>query len=321
MVELWYDKLDDPAIEKELASMLEEEKQLLRSDIWKTIGNQLPPKVKSEVSPGETPVHANWSKGQLGTPIFLKIAACFLLVIASLAGARYWYQQPGAPIAVNQGEQQWQEVISPKGQKAIVTLADGSRVYLNAESKLIYPTAFVAERREVVLEGEAFFEVKKDPKKPFSVQSGELMTIVLGTSFNVKAYRESKYTQVVVLSGRVTVKRLKQETAPEKNLLLRPNEQLTYDNASREIKKEVVVASQVAGWKNGILLLQNASFEESVRVLERWYGVKIMFETERLRHRKVAASFERATLKHVLKTLSLGLNFSYVVQGDTVRIK
>lgn len=298
--------------------MPEAEKSQVYEAMWQTIGSQLPATgALAQNKKHCHPFQVKWIKTSSAS--LVKIAACFLLVLAGLVGTRHWYTHNQQAMTI-QPNVKWQEVASPIGRKAVITLPDGSTAHLNAGSKLTYPTEFALDKRTVLLEGEAYFEVEKDSQRPFSVQSGELITTVLGTRFNVKAYRDEQYVRVAVVEGKVAVKSWVGSNHAVKGLLLLPNEQATYTNASRALEKQTVVASQIVGWKEGTLVLNDSTFEASTRVLERWYGVTFVFGEERLKRRKLAASFERASLQQVVQALSLSLAFRYTIDGDTVRI-
>lgn len=160
------------------------------------------------------------------------------------------------------------EVFVPPGQRARLTLDDGTVVWLNAQSTLTYPAVFTGNERHVTLSGEGFFEVTHNPDKPFTVSAQDLFITVLGTEFNVSAYEKETGTEISLIDGSVKVWN---ELGSEK--VLTPNQQLTYING------EMLIASidhrEYFLWKDGIYSFNNEPFVDIMRKLERYYNVKI----------------------------------------------
>ncbi|MFN3377905.1 MAG: FecR family protein [Runella zeae] len=170
-----------------------------------------------------------------------------------------------------------------------VTLSDGSSVVLQPETSISYPTTFLADKREVVLSGEAFFEVSKNPNKPFFVFANGLTTKVIGTSFTVKAYDKDQEVKVIVKTGKVSV--FAQETASQAQkssreltgLVLTPNQQVTYSRADSRLVRSLVEKPQLLALPE----IQQQSFEfrqapvsDVFDVLEKAYGVKIVYDED-----------------------------------------
>lgn len=166
--------------------------------------------------------------------------------------------------------------IIPYGSRSKITLADNTVVHLNAGSKLIYPSVFKNNKREVVLFGEAFFEVTKNEDKPFIVKTASLSIEVLGTKFNVSSYFEDNIIQTVLVEGEVSIKR---NDAPfyEKSIILKPSEMLSFNKETKETKKSVVVCEYFTLWKEGILKFENKDFCRIIKELERFYNIKMKF--------------------------------------------
>ena len=157
----------------------------------------------------------------------------------------------------------------PRGQDYHLTLADGTQVWLNAESRLEFPDRFNGNTREVRLQGEAYFEVKKDAKRPFIVHTDYLTTRVLGTSFDVRAY-SPKDASVTLVSGRVQVK--------TDNLaqVLSPGEQASLKGSQLAVK--AVDTYPITQWKEGFFYFDNQSLFFIMQELARWYGVNVSFD-------------------------------------------
>ena len=200
-----------------------------------------------------------------------------------------------------------------------LTLPDGSKIQLNAGSRLeIVPSAFDSRLREVWLTGEAFFQVAKDPQRPFVIHAGEVKTVVKGTSFNIKAYGELRETVVSVRDGQVEVSAtgLKEGTT-----LLTANQQLRYDTDKLTAELTQTDWRDAAGWTEGRFTLNGAGVEELRLRLLQQFGVKLNIHGQALQGRRLAGSFRReATLDEVLTTLCTVYGTSYKRDGDQVTI-
>ncbi|MDY6867398.1 MAG: DUF4974 domain-containing protein [Chloroflexota bacterium] len=204
-----------------------------------------------------------------------------------------------------------QEIITKKGQQTTVGLSDGTRIYVNAESKLSVPQNYMDEQRIVYLEGEAFFEVTSDETKPFIVQAGHSVTRVLGTKFNVTAYPEEQKVQVVVAEGKVALRSsVDQALVPE--VQLKRNQLGAISINGEIIASKISDASIYTDWFRGKLTFQDTPLDEVAKRLERWYDVEIKIDndistSERLLH----GTFEDASLTSVLNSIALSLDIQY----------
>lgn len=196
-----------------------------------------------------------------------KVAAAVLVMIG-LAIAGYYFS------ASNREE--FYTVTNAGGSVQLVHLPDSSKVWLNAATTLRYNTSF-SNRRELELEGEAFFEVTKDQQHPFSIKSGAITTTVLGTSFNVSAYSNDELKTVSVVTGRVKVSDDKQELA-----LLTPSKTLRYDSRTKEVVVVNGDTASIISWIRGKLQFDGESLAEISRSLARWYGYSFVFRNKQL---------------------------------------
>lgn len=162
-------------------------------------------------------------------------------------------------------------ISTPRGEQLKVVLSDGSLVWLNAESQIQFPAIFASDLREVSLSGEAYFEVEKDPRRPFFVNSKGQQIQVKGTKFNVKAYPEEAVTTTTLLSGSVDV--LRRTGEKEEVIALVPNEQLR--SSARSMKKLKVQSSNVIAWTNGKFIFDDTPLHVILTDLARWYDVEI----------------------------------------------
>lgn len=206
-------------------------------------------------------------------------------------------------------------LVNPAGKQKKVTLEDGTQVTLNCGSTLSYAAHFAADKREVFLEGEAFFDVKHDDKKPFLVHTSRVKVQVLGTSFNVRSYAKDARAAVSVATGKVGVNGNKAATT----YMLLPGDLLSYSR-NNEVRSAKVSTEDIMAWQKGILVFHLETIREIVPVLERYYGVDITVHQHFSQHKQVTASFNNKTLPEVLEILAQTSGFSYTIDKNQVHI-
>ena len=168
------------------------------------------------------------------------------------------------------------QLIIPYGKSSEIFLSDGTKVFLNAGSRLVYPENFQGKTREVFLAGEAFFEVKKDKEHPFIVQINDLKIKVLGTKFNVSAYPADKIVETVLTEGRVVLEK-NNSGVFEKEIELLPNQLASFDRTSREMDIREVDTSNYVMWTEGVLKVEGTDLSRIVKRLERFYNIRFQF--------------------------------------------
>jgi hypothetical protein len=167
------------------------------------------------------------------------------------------------------------QVIIPYGKRSEVTLADGTHIWLNSGSQLSYPSNFKTGSREVYLSGEALFDVKPNPNKPFYVITQDIKIKVLGTSFNVCSYKDDNTMQTVLLHGKISAGRNKLFS---QTIDLIPGERLTFEKTNKILSKDKVDVRLYASWINGYLIFDNARITEIYKKLERFYNQRIIVD-------------------------------------------
>lgn len=167
---------------------------------------------------------------------------------------------------------QYRDVVTPRGQQAVLDLSDGSRVFLAPESRLRIPSNFAAEKRELQLEGRAHFVVTHDSTKPFLVRTATAIAEDLGTAFSVSSYAESPQTEIIVSDGAVALR----VPASEKRLLtLTRGDRATLDSIGIATLTRNVDVDRLLSWTSGILTIDNTPLRDAIADLERWYDVEI----------------------------------------------
>jgi len=197
-------------------------------------------------------------------------------------------------------------------QKKAFTLADGSRVWINAGSELRYPKAFTGKKREVYLSGEAYFDIHHDVSKPFIIHTGNLSTTVLGTAFNIKEDKNKHTIQVTVTRGKVSV-------ADGQRLLgvLIPNQQIRFNTLNAEAFQSNVNANEVISWKQNDLHFEDVSFVQAIAQLEQHFNVKITISNPKLKNcRFTGTSLNGEDLNKILKVMCAFNNATYQTKPD-----
>jgi ferric-dicitrate binding protein FerR (iron transport regulator) len=207
------------------------------------------------------------------------------------------------------------------GVKKTIQLPDGSRIKLNAGSRVSFQESFAAKTREITLQGEAFFEVAKDSRRPFIVHTGSLSTQALGTSFNIDYSLHDSTITVALATGVVQVEK-KDQSQQRQLSRLAPGQQLSYNKATKQYTIASFNRREVLAWKEGVLYFKKADLDQVVRELERWYGVDIEVETDSKQDLawNYTGEYNQETLEKVLQGIGFVKGFTYTRSGDHVKI-
>lgn len=247
-----------------------------------------------------------FSKKKVDFLTLLQRVAAILLLPVLIATAIFYYSQRNH---TQQFSSVYNTAETPLGMRSSLTLPDGTKVWLNAGSKLSYPVLFSDKFREVKLSGEAYFEVKKDKNWPFVVSSENMKIVVTGTTFNCNAYPENNQIQTVLVEGEVTVMN---QSATETEVIA-PGELAVFDRNSQKIAKTKVDLEKYIAWKNGKLMFREDKMNLVVEKLERWYNVEFEIKDKEILDYVYTATFINESLEQVLKMLSLSAPISYTV--------
>lgn len=213
----------------------------------------------------------------------------------------------------------YNEIYNPRGQKRLVTMPDGSNIYLNGDSKIRYALNFNTGKRIVYLEGEAFFDVQHRIKQPFIVYTDKVSTTVLGTSFNINAYPSLKDITVTVQSGKVgVIFKNKGKNGPVQFLL--PNEQLTINRNSGKLIKTQVKASDFNGWREYKLFFYDKPLSEIAEIISREYDLDIEIKTEALKEVKLTAKFDKCSVQQIMDVIAKLSGSKYTIYENKVII-
>jgi transmembrane sensor len=225
-------------------------------------------------------------------------AASIALLVGFFAVNKWAYAKNATITATSKEHPNQLAVTNTTNAPQIVVLSDGSKIFLEKGAKLHYPPAFTADKREVYLEGEAFFEVAHDAQKPFLVYAHDIITKVLGTSFRIKTDDNYK-TIVSVKTGKVSVFKRDKATKEAKNtegVVLTPNLQVVYDVKEDKLKKDLVQAPAVLMEQNQAINFSNAVVTDVFKQMSDTYGVDIIFDELSLNKCTIMAKFDEETL-------------------------
>jgi ferric-dicitrate binding protein FerR (iron transport regulator) len=279
-----------------------------------TISTELPPPVNPNIQKAWSKVDQKISSKPITKSLNYKLRYAAIAAVL-VFGLMLWGIVDNY-LKFNRLTNQFAEVVTLPGQKTSVILPDGSRVWLNSASSLKYPTVFNASEREVILAGEAFFEVHKDQSKKFRVRCGNLDVNVHGTSFNVKNYPDENLQEVTVAEGIVGItnhsKEIKQITKGEQATLNKVSGEVIFDRENPDL---------VSAWKNNELIFRNTPIEEVIKALESWYGVKINVDKKLFGGHNYTFKLKTETFKEVLNMMQVMTPLEYKINGKDVDIK
>lgn len=301
----------------------------LVQESWALLKNELERKLPEDTLKQEVKSKKGLLKKWMGQ------AAIWVAAIVTFCGAFFW-QREVTDQHTQVASAALKEVSLSYGVPEKRILPDSSIVWLNAGSNIRYAENFLQNKREVYLEGEAYFKIKQDAAHPFVVHAGNIVIRVLGTEFNVQAYVEENQIETTLVNGKIQVQI---DGRPDKKIVLMPNEKLTVHNevfhlSGGKIKgrkelsfkvQEVTPMEKIdqlpeVAWMQDKLVFQNESFEDVAKSLERRYDVHIIFRNKQLSNEKLTGVFENETIGKALKILQMTTPFDYQIKNDTVYI-
>lgn len=211
------------------------------------------------------------------------------------------------------------EIYVPYGQTFNLTLSDGTKVWLNAGTRLRFPQHLKnsTQNRIVYLDGEAFFDVTKDAKRPFIVNAENLDIEVLGTQFNVSAYKSDGQIATTLVEGAVNVY---EDSNPDTKVLLNPSYQAAFVKEKGTLTKEKVDTRIYTGWMENRLVIDNLSFKQIIAKLERTHNVSIINQVESLNNEVYMGEFESERIETVLKVIASSTPFTYTIENNVITI-
>ena len=202
------------------------------------------------------------------------------------------------------------EIKTNPGMTTTVNLPDGSKVYLNSESSLTYPSFFSEDERNVQLKGEAFFEVQKDPEHRFVVSAPNHTQIeVLGTSFNVEAFERDSFISTTLVEGKVRFAYQKNQQSAA--VVMKPGQKLMYNTTSSQVKLIRTSGETETAWKDGKIVFLATPLPEALRILEKRFNVSFVLSNDRLRKEAFNGAFTHQRLERILEIFKISSNIKW----------
>lgn len=274
---------------------------------------------------------------------FIRVAAIAIVIFALGVVMGKFYLNDSVPVQ----SQEFYIVEAPRGAKSFVTLADGTKIWLNAGSRISYQRNYNQENRNIFLEGEAYFEVAKNKEIPFYVYSSGIVVKAIGTAFNVKAYPEEGIVETTLVEGSVSIESTG-KTGVKGKILMQPNQKASFYKVSKEVvveeKSEELKEKEIApipikakiervelkkevdtelytSWKDKRWVFEKQRFEDLAVILERIYDIKVIYKDDELKNYRLSGSLQEENLEQVLQAIQFTIPLDYSINHDEVTIK
>ncbi len=243
---------------------------------------------------------------------WVKYAAAIILLIG-LSGAAgmfisKYYSTPTPKYA---------EIIVPNGERSTIILPDGSTVKLNSGSQLKFPSDFSSGKRQVILQGEGFFDVTHDKSNPFIVVASDIRVEVLGTRFNISCYPNDEIIETYLESGKVKVNL---NDKKHDSILMNPLDALQFNKTTGKYLRYTLKDSRLSDWTKGILTVKGETIEQLAKKLERRFDVKIFFSDDEVKKHIYTGSIKDEELRTVLEALKFASSLNYEINGGIVTL-
>ncbi len=323
LIDSWYELLYNESLPPIAARELES----IEEEMWS--------KIVSKGNIAAVTHHQIAVKTPLRKIIFRWSAAAAVITMISLGGFWLYSDKSSSSIAFekNSNTAASEEIVNTTKEPLKIKLEDGSYVVLQPDSKIAFPKHFAADKREVFMEGEAFFKVAKNPARPFFVYNQNLVTQVLGTSFTVKADKNNKQVIVEVKSGKVTVfengKQLNLNNSQQKNngAIITPNQKCVYNTKDRYFvtalseNPEPIITEDTLLHKPFNFLCEDVKLSDILTTLETAYAIEIVTENENINGCRFTGDLSALTLYDKLELICLSTNHTYEIKGTKILIK
>lgn len=263
--------------------------------------------MESQVNTEKALASVNSRMSKIHSPVTLltwaqRVAAILFIPLLIAFGIQYFVPRTETAQMI--------EIKTNPGMTTTVDLPDGSKVYLNSESSLIYPSVFSKEKRNVQLRGEAFFEVQKDTEHHFVVSGPHHTQIeVLGTSFNVEAFERDSFVSTTLVEGKVRFAYLKDQQPAA--VVMKPGQKLMYNTYLSQTKLIETSGETETAWKEGKIVFRATQLPEALRMLEKQFNVTFVLSNDRLREEAFNGSFTNQRLERILEIFKISSNIKW----------
>ncbi|WP_430816883.1 FecR family protein [Carboxylicivirga sp. RSCT41] len=268
-----------------------------------------------EIKPGENKALLTLHDGST-----VEVATADTLINILKSGTNINIDSAGADYSVDPNtlsdQQRYNTMVTSRGREFNLTLEDGTKVWMNAESQLRYPERFIGNTREVFVEGEVYFEVAKDKNRPFFVNFNNKRIKVLGTEFNVRCYNDESSDIVTLVEGSIAL------DAMQESVILTPDQQAVIAANAGTIDVNKVDANIYAAWKDGKFVYNNAQLETIMKDLARWYQLNIFYQNETMKDKRFSLYTNRYdSIQEMLEILETTNKVKFEIFEDNIVIK
>lgn len=307
--QILFDWLHSPEAKEQLSIYYQKTWQNSDNKLVAEVQGRMFERVKSQMRNATLELNRRKQKRIMQVKRLFQYAAIILLIIGAGIGGHLYTVSLTVPSTTGKNYL----VQTGKGQRANITLPDGTVVWLNSYTQLHYNANYGTTQRIVSLTGEAYFEVAKDKEKPFIVETEGMNVEALGTTFNVKAYREDSRIVTTLFSGSVHV------SSDKDNVILSPEENATFERSSGKlIMHKPDNPSYAKMWRNNDLVFNGETLEEIAVLLNRMYNVQIVFKSESIKKHSFSGVICNNSLDNVIELISLTSPITYEAHGDTI---
>jgi ferric-dicitrate binding protein FerR (iron transport regulator) len=274
------------------------------SEINEGVKQRMFDRIQEKISETEKTVHKN----SLSIYKWLRIAAAILLPLMLAGGSYYFYTNhktdDGNPLLI----------VAGRGEKANIILPDGSKVWLNSETKITYYNTYNEKKRSLQLDGEACFEVVPDAGKKFIVHCADMEVEVSGTTFGIKAYAEDSIVSTVLVDGCVKV------TVPDRTYNMKPDERIVLNRLNHSLLLETVRASDFTEWRKNRLRFENESMQDIIKTIARIHNIDYVFADESVKSLRFTGSVDNTGIESSLSTIALTAPVIYTIKDGLIVI-
>jgi len=205
----------------------------------------------------------------------------------------------------------------PYGKTMQVSLSDGTKVWVNSGSRLIYPVAFSGNKREIYLEGEIYLEVARNEDMPFVVKTNQMEVEVLGTAFNISAYKNDDMQSVVLANGSVAIKKNTQDTPT----IIKPNQRYTLAKSTNEVSLDTVDVFYYVCWKYNLIMSESESLSMILKKLERYYNIRMDYDAAEIEPIRVKGKLDlKNSIEATLQIISMTTPIQYAVGEQAIKL-
>lgn len=259
-----------------------------------------------------TPIIAIKSRNKILKWQYVKVAASILFI--GLTAAFLYLNL--SPVAVK-----YKTLAMPYGKKGTLHLSDGSTLEVNSGTKISFPEKFSDDKRLLKIEGEAFFEIAKDKSRPFIIEAGELEIQVIGTSFNLKSYKNEEVIELGVKTGSVSItNRTLSDSSLSNIFYLEPGELISFNVLDNTFEKKKVDIDLLTSWTHETLVFNNKNLSEVAAMLQRWYNIPVKLENDMLKKCEFMGEYKDESLQNILEALKFSIGIEYVIKDKEVSI-